>query len=234
MCEVASDGREGDADHGGVDGGDGRAEHRDGQHPAAGRSCSIAETGLGGVHPGEAGEDVGGGDVAVADSVPRSSKRSPAPAPAAPMAPDSGAPRPRASAPASAPSRSRSSGGGGKYSSSSVTLDLLDAVDRGQAGHDGVDQLVGGRRAGGDTHGAGEIVGKLVGLVDPEHPGAARRPRHLLEGPGVRRVDRADDDDGVGTRRRSPSAPPGGWWWRSRGRTGSASTDRGSAAWPGP
>ena len=56
--------------------------------------------------------------------------------------------------------------GGGKYSSSSVTLHLLDAVARREAGDHRLDELLGRRRAGGDADGAGEVGGQLVGVVD--------------------------------------------------------------------
>ena len=49
--------------------------------------------------------------------------------------------------------------------------------------------------------GAAEVVGELVGAVDPEHPRAAGLAGELLEGPGVRGVGRADHDDGVAARR---------------------------------
>ena len=108
--------------------------------------------------------------------------------------------------------------GGGKYSSSSVTRDLLDAVARREPGDDGLDELLGRRRAGGDADRAGEVVGQLVGVVDPEHPGAAG-----LDGPASRAPGCSTSWPSRSPRRRrsgapSPSAPTGGWSWRSTGR----------------
>src|SRR5690606_8920670 len=51
--------------------------------------------------------------------------------------------------------------------------DDLDALCRRQAVEDGLDELLGGRRAGGDTDHAGQIVRQLVGTVDAVHAGAA-------------------------------------------------------------
>src|SRR3954468_23855511 len=75
--------------------------------------------------------------------------------------------------------------------------DLLDAFGRRQPLDDGPNQLLGRRGPGGDGDRAGEVFGQLVGPVDAQDAAAAHRARHLLEGDGVRRVHRADDDDGV-------------------------------------
>ena len=64
--------------------------------------------------------------------------------------------------------------GGGKYSSSSVTV-TSSTPSRGlQPGDDGVDQLLGRRRAGRHADRAGEVVGQLLGAGSPGRP--ARQP----------------------------------------------------------
>ena len=74
--------------------------------------------------------------------------------------------------------------GGGKYSSSSVTRDLLDAVAGRQAGEDGVDQLLGRRGPGRDPDDAWQVVGQLVDVVDPVRPGGSRPRGPASRGPG--------------------------------------------------
>ena len=76
--------------------------------------------------------------------------------------------------------------------------DLLHALGGGQAGDHRLDQLLGGRRAGRHPDRAGQVVGQLLGPVDPQHPGAAGGPGQALEGHGVRRVGRADHHHRVG------------------------------------
>ena len=119
--EVAPDGRQGDAHHRGVDGRHRRAEHGGGQDPAAGTARESELGGAGGRRsPRQPGEDVGGGDVAVADpdtgicikpasDDPTSGAR----VPAAPTSAGAGAARPTATAAARPRSRSRNSGGEG-------------------------------------------------------------------------------------------------------------------------
>ena len=113
------------------------------------------------------------------------------------------APRPSPPRQSMAASRSRRLRGGGKYSSSSVTLDLLDAVARIERVEHRFDELLGGRGTGGHADGAGErdppsrrrgssstpLIRSTVG-----QPGLTGEP---LEREGVRRVRRTDDDDGV-------------------------------------
>ena len=82
-------------------------------------------------------------------------------------------------------------------------LDDLHALARRQAGDDLLDQLVRRRRSGRDAHDRGrgeQLGGQLVGRVDADHVGAPGLPSELLERSGVRRVGRADDDDGVAAR----------------------------------
>ena len=66
----------------------------------------------------------------------------------------------------------------------------------GQAGDDALDQLLGGRRAGGDAHRSRKPFGNLGGRVHAVDRSTAFAPRDLLEGHRVRRVGRADHDDG--------------------------------------
>ena len=95
-------------------------------------------------------------------------------------------------------SSSRSSGGGGKYSSSVVTVTSVTPSARREAGDHGLDERLGRRGTRRDADRAGQVVGELVGLVDPQDPRAAAGTGDLLQGDGVGGVGRADHDDGVG------------------------------------
>ena len=106
-------------------------------------------------------------------------------------------PAARVASTSTAASRSRSSRGGGKYSSSSV-MRTSSTPSRGASGRITLStSVLRGRRAGGDPDRAGEVVGELVGAVDPEHPRGAGLAGQALERPGVGGVGRADHDHGV-------------------------------------
>ena len=110
--------------------------------------------------------------------------------------------------------------GGGKYSSSSVTRDLLDAVAGREPGDDRLARAPRAPSAGGDADHAGQVVGQLVGAVDPVDPGGSRPPRPRARAPGCSTSWPSRSRRRRRSAARSPSAPPGGWWWRSTGRCG--------------
>ena len=90
---------------------------------------------------------------------------------------------------------------------------LVHALDGSQAVQDGLDQLLGSRGASRDADRAREVGRQLVDVVDAVDPRASRLGGQLLEGAGVRRVGRADHDDGIalgGHRHESRLAVGGG------------------------
>ena len=100
-------------------------------------SCrGYARVGSGGPVRLSCGQDVAGGELAVAQA---GAGRARVP------------PSVNVASTSTAASRSRSSRGGGKYSSSSVIRTSSTPVDGREAGDDVLDELLGRRRAGGDA-----------------------------------------------------------------------------------
>jgi hypothetical protein len=86
---------------------------------------------------------------------------------------------------------------------------VVDTVAWGETGDDRVDELLGRRRTGRHADHARQVVGQLVGLVDPEHTGRTRLDRQLLE----RRVldELADPITTIASHRSAISAISADW-----------------------